>query len=98
MNTIVQGAIAGVLFGILVVLMMWRLSFPDKRAALLGAFTSRFAVGFLIGATIIPVAGWLQGLIVGFLVSLPEAIITKSYVPILTIGALGGAIIGLIIH
>jgi hypothetical protein len=73
------------------------MTFPDKRAALLGAFFSRFAIGFLIGVVVLPVPGWIQGALVGLLVSLPEAIITKSYIPILTIGVIGGAIIGLVI-
>lgn len=98
MSNILQGAIAGLTFGVVVVAMMMRLTFPDKKAALLGAFCSRFAVGFLIGITVLPVAGWLRDLIVGLLVSLPEAIITKSYLPILIIGGIGGAIIGFIIH
>ena len=98
MNTIISGTLAGLIFGIVVVLMMSRMTFPDKKAALLGAFFSRFAVGFLIGASSLPLNGLLQGVIIGFLVSLPEAIITKSYIPILLIGIIGGGIIGLIIH
>jgi hypothetical protein len=40
------GAILGLVVGIVDVLLMLPLSFPDKRAALLGAFSSRFALGF----------------------------------------------------
>jgi len=44
----------------------------------------------------IPCSGWLIGLTIGILLSLPAAIITKLFVPILGIGAVGGVIIGLI--
>ena len=39
----ILGLIAGVVFGALDVALMLPMSFPDKTAALLGAFTSRFA-------------------------------------------------------
>jgi hypothetical protein len=42
--------------------------------------------------------GWATGLIAGLLLSLPEAIITKAYVPILVIGTIGGAVIGWVVH
>jgi hypothetical protein len=98
MNDIAQGAIAGVIFGIIAALLMLPMTFPDKKSALLGAFLSRFAIGFLIGASTLPVSGWLLGATIGLLVSLPEAIITKSYVPIIIVGILGGALIGFIIR
>jgi hypothetical protein len=40
---------------------------------------------------------WLTGGIIGFLMSLPDAIITKAYAPILVIGTVGGALIGFIV-
>jgi hypothetical protein len=72
------------------------MSFPHKRAALLGAFFNRFAIGFVIILIDIPCSGWLIGLTIGILLSLPPAIVTKVFVPILGIGAVGGVIIGLI--
>ena len=86
--------ICGVVFGVLVVLMMLPMEFPDKRDALMGAFLNRFGVGFVIGAANLPLPGWAAGLIFGLLLSLPDAIITKAYAPILGIGAVGGGIIG----
>jgi hypothetical protein len=38
------------------------------------------------------------GLFFGLLLSLPSAIITKTYAPILIVGGLGGLIIGGLIH
>ena len=75
---------------------MLPISFPDKRAALLGAFFNRFAIGFVIILIDIPCSRWLVGLTIGILLSLPPAIITKVFAPILGIGAVGGVIIGLI--
>jgi len=88
--------LCGLVFGALTVLSMLQMSFPDKRAALLGAFFNRFAIGFVIILIDIPCSGWLSGLTIGILLSLPPAIITKVFVPILGIGVVGGVIIGLI--
>jgi len=38
----------------------------------------------------------VTGLVLGFSLSLPSAIITRAYVPIIGIGAVGGLIIGFI--
>ena len=48
MNPVLFGLIAGVVFGVVDVGLMLPMDFPDKRTALIGAFTSRFAIGFLI--------------------------------------------------
>ena len=88
--------LCGLAFGALTLLSMLPMSFPDKRAALLGAFFNRFAIGFVVILIDIPCSGWLIGLSIGILLSLPPAIITKMFVPILGIGAAGGVIIGLI--
>jgi hypothetical protein len=40
----------------------------------------------------------LSGLVVGLLLSLADAIITKAYVPIIVLGALGGTIVGWIVQ
>ncbi len=76
---------------------MLPMSFPDKRAAILGAFINRFAIGFVIGAIRLPWPGWAVGLLIGILLSLPDAIITKAAAPILGLGAVGGLIIGFVV-
>jgi hypothetical protein len=96
MSRFVLANLCGLVFGALTLLSMLPMSFPDKRAALLGAFFNRFAIGFVIILIDIPCSGWLIGLTIGILLSLPPAIVTKVYVPILGIGAVGGVIIGLI--
>jgi hypothetical protein len=62
-----------------------------------GAFVNRFAIGFVIGATDLPLAGWLSGLLFGLLLSLPDAIITKAWIPIMALGAVGGLVIGFVV-
>src|SRR4051794_33575186 len=94
MTPLAYGLIAGIVFGAISVAMMLPLQFPDKRAALLGAFLNRFAIGLLIPLVHAGVAGWLLGLGVGILLSLPDAIITKVHAPIIGVGAVGGGIIG----
>lgn len=94
MSKISLGVICGLIFGGVDVALMIPMSFPNKRAALLGAFIARFAIGFVICNIRLPWPGWLVGLVIGILLSLPDAIITKAAVPILASGAVGGLIIG----
>ena len=99
MSKVVLGLIAGIVFGAIDVGLMLPMSFPDKTAAVLGAFSSRFTIGFVIGSVHLPGwPGWLVGLLFGLLISLPDAIITHKYVPILILGGIGGLIIGGLIH
>src|SRR5258708_39281022 len=93
MSRILLGTICGLVYGALSAASMIPLSFPDKTAALSGAFINRFAIGFVIGAARLPVPPWAQGLIFGMLLSLPDAIITKAFAPILILGAVGGRVI-----
>jgi hypothetical protein len=74
------------------------LSFPDKRAALLGAFLNRFSIGFVLGAVSLPWPGWASGLVIGVLLSVADAVITKAYAPIMVLGAIGGTIIGAVVE
>ena len=97
MNPIVLSLICGVGFGALAVTLMLPMTFPNKRMALIAAFASRFAIGFLIPLVTLPVAGLVKGALVGLLISLPDAIVTKAYAPILAVGVIGGAIIGFLV-
>jgi hypothetical protein len=103
-NPLFMGALAGLVFGALAAISMMPLSFPDKRAALTGAFINRFSIGLMVGAVMgaprvaaLGLSSWLIGLGVGLLLSLADAVITKAYVPILSIGVLGGSVIGWLI-
>jgi hypothetical protein len=94
MSRLAFGVIAGLVFGALSVASMLPLSFPDKRAALAGAFLNRFAIGLLVPVAALPGPGWAVGLGLGILLSLPDAIITKAVAPIVGLGAVGGFLIG----
>ena len=98
MSNLAWGVIAGLIFGAVSVGMMLPMSFPDKRSALLGAFADRFSIGLVIGCIQLPWPGWALGLFFGLLLSLPSAIVTKAYAPILVIGGIGGLVIGGLIH
>ena len=94
MNAVAFGCIAGLTFGALDVALMLPLQFPDKTTALAAAFLSRFAIGFLIPFCKLPLPMAATGAVVGLLISLPDAVITKAYAPILGTGLAGGALIG----
>ena len=94
MNPILFGLIAGLGFGAAAVGLMLPMQFSDKPTALLAAFLSRFAIGFLIPLCKLPIPTFLTGALVALLISLPDAVITKAYAPILGVGVVGGAFIG----
>jgi hypothetical protein len=95
MSRLLIGLLCGLIFGAVDVALMLPMSFPDKRTALLAAFLSRFGIGSVIPLITLPTwPGWLVGLVIGGLLSLPDAVITKAYGPILLSGAVGGLIIG----
>ena len=95
MSPLLAGLISGVLFGAVDVALMLPMLFPDKKTALLAAFISRFGIGLVIPLVQLPSwPGWLVGATFGLLLSLPDAIVTKAYAPILISGAIGGMIIG----
>jgi hypothetical protein len=97
MNRVTLGVMLGVGIGVVDVLLMLPLSFPDKRAALLGAFCARFALGFFAATTRLPMHPVATGVVVGVLTSLPDAIITKAYAPIMITGVIFGLIAGWIV-
>jgi hypothetical protein len=95
MSSLSVGVLGGLVFGLVAVLCMLPLEFPDKGAALSAAFLNRFAIGVAIGAAQIAWPGWTVGLMFGLLLSVPDAIITKAWAPIIGMGAVGGVLIGL---
>ena len=97
MNRIRFGFVAGAIFGVLDILPMFAMKFPNPAVAIAAAFTSRFAIGFLIPQVRMPLPGWLSGIVVALLISIPDAIVTGAYGPILATGVAGGAIIGTLV-
>lgn len=96
MNSILLGVILGIVFGVVAAAPMFKMTFLDKQAAIMGAFINRFAIGFLIPNALLGIDPIIRGFLVGILLSLPDAIITKSYPPIIGLGIMGGLIIGVI--
>ncbi|HEV7921563.1 MAG TPA: hypothetical protein VGR02_12315 [Thermoanaerobaculia bacterium] len=88
------GIVGGLLFGAIDVALMLPLPFKDRPTAFAAAFASRFAIGVLAATTQLPLPAWARGLVVGLLISIPDAIITRAYAPILVTGVIGGTLIG----
>ena len=84
----------GLVFGLLDLLPMVGMDFPDEPIAMTGAFVNRFPIGFLLPLLVRAKDGILRGQFLGFLLSLPDAIITGAYVPIPGFGVLGGLVLG----
>ena len=100
MNKIILGIICGLAFGIIDVLVMIPLNYENNRKrveAMTAAFIERFMIGFLIPNVDLGIHPALIGLLLGVGLSLPSAIITRVYAPIIGIGVVGSVLIGLII-
>ena len=96
MNNIIKGLIAGTIFEIVSIIPMFFMTFEDKTRAITASFISRFAIGFIIFNMELPIPNWLKGGLVGLVLSLPDAIVTKQYAPILGLGLIGGIVCGLL--
>ncbi len=99
MNKILLGLVCGLVFGILDVLIMVPLKYENNRKkaeAMSAAFIERFMMGFLIPNVQLGVHPAVTGLILGVFLSLPSAIITRVYAPIIGTGIIGSVIIGFI--
>ncbi|MFH1193570.1 MAG: hypothetical protein V1661_01090 [bacterium] len=100
MSRILLGTICGLAFGIIDVLVMIPLKYENNRKrteAMSSAFIDRFMIGFLIPNVDLGIHPALTGLLLGVGLSVPSAIITRAYAPIIGIGAIGGLIIGIIV-
>ncbi|HOY46356.1 MAG TPA: hypothetical protein PKU95_01875 [Candidatus Dojkabacteria bacterium] len=99
MTNLTLGIICGVVFGVLDVLVMIPLPEKDKRKkaeAMISAFIERFMIGFIIPNLDLGIHSAITGLIIGTGLSVPTAIITRIYPPIIGIGVIGGLVIGFI--
>jgi hypothetical protein len=94
LNHIVLGVLLGLAAGIVVVALMAPMSFPDKRAALAAAFVSRFSIGFLTANVALPLQPIALGAALGLVLSIPDALVTKAYAPVLIIGTVLGGLCG----
>ena len=71
-------------------------SLRQKREAMAAAFVDRFLIGFVVGpvAKGLGASGLLIGALLGLGLSVPSALITRAYLPILAIGTIGGLAVG----
>jgi hypothetical protein len=79
--------------------LMVPLSFPstrDKRVAMTAAFLERFVLGLSIGPVTRALGG--RGLVTGpafaLAASIPTALLTRSWAPVLGMGVLDGLVVG----
>jgi hypothetical protein len=99
LNSIILGIVCGLGFGIIDVLIMLPMKVDNRRKkieSLVAAFIDRFMLGFIIPNINISLNPIAAGALLGLGLSLPTAIIVRVFAPILGIGLVGGAIIGLI--
>ena len=94
MNRILLGTILGIALGITDVLLTVRHG-AQPTTALLQAFSSRFALGFLGANVALPIHPVISGVFVGILVSLPDAFGLKVYTGIIGSGIVFGALVGI---
>lgn len=100
MNKIYLGLLCGLVFGLLDIIVMLPMKYPNARykaEAISSAFIDRFAIGFIIPNLELGINPILTGFLVGLVLSLPSAIITRVYAPIIGTGAVGGAVIGFVV-
>lgn len=98
MSNLVIGTISGIVFGALSAAALVPMSFPGKPSSMLASFINRLGIGIVIGAAALPWPGWWVGLGFGLLLSLPGAINTRNYLPMMAMGGAGGTIIGWIVQ
>ena len=101
MSKILLGTICGLTFGVIDVLVMIPLKYENNRKrieAMTAAFIERLMIGFLIPNVEFGIHPAITGLLLGLGLSLPSAIITRAYAPIIGIGIAGSIIIGFIVR
>lgn len=98
MHPLLLGIVFGVGFAAFDALSMARLHWysPRQRLEAIGAAVlGRFMIGLLIPTADLDTPRWLTGVIVGLGLSLPSAILTRAYQPIIGIGLVGGLALGI---
>ena len=101
MDAIWLGVLCGLGFGVVDVLVMLPMKMENRRKKIetvTSAFIERFMLGFLIPNVSLGIHPIMVGVLLGLTLSLPSAIITRAYAPIMAIGMAGGIIIGVIAH
>ena len=99
MSNMAFGILSGLSFAALTFLIMLPMKWKSKREkteAILAATIERFTIGFIVvNVQIFPFAP-LNGFVIGIVMSVPSAIITRAYVPVLLVGGLGASLVGFV--
>lgn len=98
MRRLAFALLCGLVFGIIDVLIMIPLKYENNRKrleAMSAAFIERFMIGFLIPIIDLPLHPVYVGILLGLTLSLPSAIITRVYIPIVATGIAGGILVGM---
>ena len=99
MDVVSLGLICGLVFGLFSSLIMIPMKVESRRKkyeAISSAFLDRFMIGLIVPSATFGLDPLISGLIIGIGLSLPSAIITRAYAPIMVVGAVGGLIIGFV--
>jgi hypothetical protein len=99
MNRIIFGLLAGLIFGVISVLILLPLKFDDKRKktdACIAAFFNRFMIGFIVPNLDLGLPPAVTGAVLGLGLSLPSAVYRRDYGGALGLGIVGGALIAVL--
>jgi hypothetical protein len=86
MNRPALGSLLRLAVGAIDLLLMLPTRLSDEPTALAGAFFDRFAIGFLAVNVTLAMCPALASAVVGLLISIPDAIVTKAYAPVIVTG------------
>jgi hypothetical protein len=98
MDPVPLGIVFGVGLAAVDLAAMARLRWAARRykvEALTAAAIERFMIGLLIPTTDLGTPRWLTGVIIGIALSLPSALLTKAYQPIIGMGIVAGLVLGI---
>ena len=99
MEPIPLGIVFGIGLAAVAVAAMFSMEWPSRRheaEAMAAAAANRFMLGVLIPTTDLDLPRWLTGVLLGVALSVPDAIMTRAYAPILGLGLGGGLVCGLL--
>ena len=101
MDRVTLGLICGAVYGVLAAGIMVPMKLGNHRQkteAILAALVERFMIGFLIPTSSVSLNPIVFGALIGLGLSLPSALITRAWGPIVGFGVAGGIIIGVITY
>ncbi len=98
MDPVPLGIVFGAGFAALELTTLARLRWANRRykvEALTAAAIERFMIGLLIPTADLGTPRWLTGVILGITLSLPSALLTKAYQPLIGMGIVAGLVLGI---